>query len=81
MAKFFAITLVIIAIASAVPVVLHTWTPPEDISTHGHLIDKHAELGAKIFKQAKERDGIRSAGDGNADTITGGQHPGLTDGI
>ena len=43
--------------------------------------ENDAELGAKIIKQVKERDGIRSAGDGNADTITGGQHPGLTDGI
>lgn len=43
MAKFFAITVVIIAIASAVPIVLHTWTPPEDISTHGYLIDKQMD--------------------------------------
>ena len=43
MAKFFAITVVIIAIASAVPIVLHTWTPPADISTHGYLIDKQMD--------------------------------------
>jgi len=40
MAKFFAVTIVVIAIASAIPVVLHTWGPPEDISTHGQLIDE-----------------------------------------
>lgn len=39
MGKIFAITLVIIAIASAVPIVRHTWAPPPDISTHGHAID------------------------------------------
>jgi len=40
MAKFFAMTIIVIAIASAVPVVMHTWEAPADISTHGHLIDK-----------------------------------------
>lgn len=39
MAKFFALTIIVIAIASAVPIVLHTWEPPVDISTHGPLID------------------------------------------
>jgi cytochrome c oxidase subunit 2 len=39
MAKFFALTIMVIAIASAVPIVLHTWEPPVDISTHGPLID------------------------------------------
>src|SRR5882672_4963231 len=39
MGKTFAIVVVILAIASAVPIVRHTWTPPVDISTHGHLID------------------------------------------
>ena len=39
MAKFFAITIVIIAILSAIPILRHTWAPPEDISTHGKLID------------------------------------------
>jgi cytochrome c oxidase subunit II len=34
-----AVTLVIIAIASAVPIIRQTWTPPPDISTHGHAID------------------------------------------
>ena len=40
MAKFFAVTIVIIAILSAVPILRHTWVAPEDISTHGHLIDE-----------------------------------------
>lgn len=40
MAKFFAITIVIIAILSAIPIVRHTWDAPEDISTHGKLIDE-----------------------------------------
>jgi cytochrome c oxidase subunit 2 len=39
MGKFFAVTIVVIAIASAVPIVLNTWGPPQDISTHGYLID------------------------------------------
>ena len=39
MAKFFAVTLVVIAIASAIPVVMHIWEAPVDISTHGKLID------------------------------------------
>ena len=40
MAKFFAITIIIIAILSAIPVLRHTWDMPEDISTHGSLIDE-----------------------------------------
>lgn len=40
MAKFFAITIFVIAILSAVPILRHTWVAPEDISTHGHLIDE-----------------------------------------
>jgi cytochrome c oxidase subunit 2 len=39
LAKFFAVTIVIIAILSAIPILRHTWAAPEDISTHGHLID------------------------------------------
>jgi cytochrome c oxidase subunit 2 len=39
MARFFAVTIIVIAIASAIPIVLHTWDAPADISTHGHLID------------------------------------------
>jgi cytochrome c oxidase subunit 2 len=33
------VTIIVIAIASAIPIVLHTWEAPADISTHGHLID------------------------------------------
>ena len=46
MGKLFAVTLTVIALLSAVPIITHTWfgssislTPPEDISTHGHAID------------------------------------------
>src|SRR5271166_3325386 len=39
MAKFFAVTIVVIAILSAIPILRHTWVAPEDISTHGALID------------------------------------------
>lgn len=40
MAKFFSITIVLIAIFSAIPILRHTWVAPEDISTHGALIDE-----------------------------------------
>jgi hypothetical protein len=40
MGKFFAVTIIVIAVASAVPIVMHTWYPPPDISTHGALIDE-----------------------------------------
>jgi cytochrome c oxidase subunit 2 len=40
MAKFFAVIIVVIAIASAIPILRHTWVAPEDISTHGALIDE-----------------------------------------
>ena len=40
MAKLFAVTLIIIAILSAVPIVQHTWWTAEDISTHGAPIDE-----------------------------------------
>jgi len=40
MAKLFAVTIIVIAIASAIPVVMHMWPMPQDISTHGHLIDE-----------------------------------------
>src|SRR5580658_832885 len=39
MAKFFSVTIIVIAILSAIPVLRHTWVAPEDISTQGHLID------------------------------------------
>jgi cytochrome c oxidase subunit 2 len=40
MAKFFAVTIIVIAIVSAIPILRHTWAAPEDISTHGALIDE-----------------------------------------
>ncbi len=40
MAKLFAITIVVIAILSAIPIVRHTWAQPQDISTHGQQIDE-----------------------------------------
>jgi cytochrome c oxidase subunit 2 len=40
MGKFFAVTIVVIAIASAIPILMHTWSMPEDISVHGPLIDE-----------------------------------------
>jgi cytochrome c oxidase subunit 2 len=40
MAKLLAVTIVVIAIASAIPIVMHMWPMPQDISTHGHLIDE-----------------------------------------
>jgi cytochrome c oxidase subunit 2 len=43
MGKFLAVTIIVIAIASAIPVVMHTWEPPADISTHGHLIDSQRD--------------------------------------
>ena len=40
MAKFFSVTIIIIAILSAIPILRHTWDAPADISTHGYLIDE-----------------------------------------
>ena len=40
MGKLLAVTIIAIAIASAVPIVMHTWEAPADVSTHGHLIDE-----------------------------------------
>lgn len=39
MGRLFAVTIAIIAILSAVPIVMNYWGPPPDISTHGHAID------------------------------------------
>jgi len=39
MAKLLAVTIIVIAILSAIPVVMHTWEAPADISTHGYMID------------------------------------------
>ncbi|HTS36358.1 MAG TPA: hypothetical protein VMH04_11835 [Candidatus Solibacter sp.] len=43
MAKFFAVTIIVITIASAIPIVMHTWPTPQDISTHGVFIDKQTD--------------------------------------
>jgi len=40
MAKLFAVTIILIAIASAIPIIRHTWWMAPDISTHGHPIDE-----------------------------------------
>ena len=40
MAKFFAITIFLIAIISAIPILRHTWWMAPDISTHGAPIDE-----------------------------------------
>jgi cytochrome c oxidase subunit 2 len=40
MAKFFAVTIIAIAILSAIPILRHTWWMAEDISTHGAPIDE-----------------------------------------
>src|SRR5215831_18055939 len=47
--KIFAVLIVIIALASAVPIINHTFlgasvTPPEDISTHGKAIDEQLSV-------------------------------------
>src|SRR5947209_1768766 len=39
MAKLLAVTIVVIAIAAAIPIVMHIWEAPADISAHGHEID------------------------------------------
>lgn len=39
MGKLLAVTIIVIAIVSAIPVVMHTWEAPPNISTHGKLID------------------------------------------
>ncbi|MFZ0200148.1 MAG: hypothetical protein WB523_17475 [Candidatus Sulfotelmatobacter sp.] len=40
MAKLLAVTIVLIAIGSALPIIMHTWPLPQDISVHGRLIDE-----------------------------------------
>jgi cytochrome c oxidase subunit II len=40
MGKFFAVTIIVIAIVSAIPIVRHTWWMAPDISTHGQPIDE-----------------------------------------
>lgn len=40
MAKIFAVTILLIAIGSAIPIVMHIWPMRPDISVHGPLIDE-----------------------------------------
>src|SRR4030081_3261995 len=40
MANISATTIVLIAIGSAIPILMHTWDLPQDIWTHGPLIDE-----------------------------------------
>lgn len=40
MGKILAVTVILIAIGSAIPILRHTWWMPEDISTHGQPIDE-----------------------------------------
>src|SRR6185295_16656066 len=40
MGRIFAVTILVIAIGSAIPILRHTWWMPEDISTHGAPIDE-----------------------------------------
>jgi cytochrome c oxidase subunit II len=44
MGKFFAVTIIVIAIASAVPIVLHLWGPPANISVQGRFIDEQMSV-------------------------------------
>ncbi len=39
MGRLFAVPLLVVALLSAIPIVMHTWGPPVDVSTHGKLID------------------------------------------
>jgi cytochrome c oxidase subunit II len=75
MGKIFAVVLVVIALASAYPIVTHKYVPPEDISTHGHQIDEQlsdtmAEAGISfllaqfvlaffVWKFAERKDGAK----------------------
>ena len=40
MGKLVAVTLILITLASVVPILANIWVPPPDISTHGHQIDE-----------------------------------------
>ncbi len=44
MGKWFAVTLVLIAMVSAIPIAMHSWGMPENISTHGHAIDQQMRV-------------------------------------
>src|SRR5579859_1492738 len=82
MGKFLAVTIIVIAIASAIPVVMHTWEPPADISTHGHLIDSQRDdtmieagvsfLAAQILLAIFIWQFAGSRGEGKRKTFPGG---------
>src|SRR5579862_8922372 len=75
MAKLLAITIIIIAIGSAIPILGHYWWMPKDISTHGLPIDEQMSetmaeagisflasqilLGIFIWKYSQRRPGER----------------------
>jgi len=40
MGKLLAVVLLLIAVGSAIPILMHTWWMPENISSHGYMIDK-----------------------------------------
>lgn len=87
MGKLFAVIVTVIAIGAAVPIVMHTWAPPPDISTHGHAIDKQlsdtmmeaglAFLGAQfllaffVWRFAGRRDGAIRTFPGGARVMVG----------
>jgi cytochrome c oxidase subunit II len=87
MGKLFAITVVVIAIASAVPIIMHTWEPPPDISTHGYTIDKQLSetmveaglsflaaqlvLAFLVWRFAGRKDGVIKSFPGGAKLLVG----------
>lgn len=87
MGKLFAVVVAIIAIVSAVPIVMKTWAPPPDISTHGHAIDEQLSetmweaggsflaaqllLGFFVWKSAGRKDGDIKSFPGGARLMVG----------
>jgi hypothetical protein len=56
MGRIFAVTILVIAIVSAIPILRHTWWMAEDISTHGAPIDEQmsetmAEAGICFWRR------------------------------
>jgi cytochrome c oxidase subunit II len=43
MAKLLAITIIVIAVLSAIPIVAHIWEPPADVARHGPAIDRQTD--------------------------------------
>ena len=48
MARLVAVTIVVIAILSAIPIIRHTWWTAPDISTHGQAIDDWLKAEAEL---------------------------------